>query len=439
MSRPVLSGLLVAVIVSGFALSATAAEPLHFNLTVSAGKRARNAVPVSVPLSFDAAYENAGVRLTGADGHEIDAQLTLPGLAAEPAAEPAAAEPAAGAALRRELHFILPRLEAGGVAHLRATLSVEPPLTDAPTSFQWTDVSHEHILLTFGSRKVLDYIDLPFDDSTKQLREKTYKVFHQLYDPEGTHLVSKGAGGQDTHHRGLFYGFSRITYGDGKQHANTWQCTGDSYESHEGVLASAAGPVIGRQLLAIDWHGEKKKVFAHEERELTVYAVPGGTLLDFTSRLKSVAGTVHLDGDADNPHHAGFHFRAANEVAAKTHAETYYLRPDAIGKPGKEVSWGSDKPDPHSLNQPWKGMSFVIGGKRYTAAILDTPENPKESRWSERNYGRFGSYFIADVTSEKPLTVRYRFWLQDGETTQDRLAALDADFVEPVTVAVDAK
>ena len=326
---------------------------------------------MSVPLSFDSKYENASLRLTDADGHEIDAQLTPPGLAAEPAT---------GAALQRELRFILPKLEAGGVAHFHATLSVEPPLTDAPTSFHWTDVPHEHILLTFGSRKVIDFIDLPFDNSTKQLREKTYKVFHQVYNPEGTQLVSKGVGGQDTHHRGLFYGFSRITYDGGKRTANTWQCTGNSYESHEGVLASAAGPVIGRQLLAIDWHGDDKKVFAHEDREITVYAVPGGTLLDFTSRLKSVAGAVHLDGDADNPHHAGFHFRAANEVATKTHGETYYLRPDAIGKPGKEVSWGPEHPDPLSLNQPWKGMSFVVGGKRYTAAILDRPDNPKESR-----------------------------------------------------------
>ncbi len=428
MPRPVFSTLAAVVLAVCIARPTTAADQFSIDLTVSAGKFARSSSPASVRLNVPKAWQDAVVVLTDSIGHELPAQLTSPGLAAGEAAD--------GDTLPRELHFIVERLDAGATMRLHAAVSPARAATssaaaDSAASFHWTEVPQEHILLTFGTRKVIDYIDLPFKD-TKADRVKTYKPFHQVYNPEGTQLVSKGVGGQDTHHRGLFYGFSRITYDGGKQKANTWQCTDGSYESAEGLLASAAGPVVGRQLLAIDWHGDNKKTFAHEEREVTVYAVPGGTLLDFTSRLKPVAGTVHLDGDADNPHHAGFHFRAADEVATKTHGETYYLRPDAIGKPGKEVSWGPQHPDPHSLNQPWKGMSFVVGGKRYTAAILDRPDNPKESRWSERAYGRFGSFFVADVTPEKPLTVRYRLWLQDGETTQDRLAALYAFFVERV-------
>ena len=68
--------------------------------------------------------------------------------------------------------------------------------------------------------------------------------------------------------------------------------------------------------------------FAKEKREVTVYNVPGGTLFEFASNLDALKPPVHLDGD---PQHAGFHFRANNEVMTKTQKETYYLRPDGKG------------------------------------------------------------------------------------------------------------
>ncbi len=84
-------------------------------------------------------------------------------------------------------------------------------------------------------------------------------------------------------------------------------------------------------------------------------------------------------------------------------------------------------------------MSFVLGGKRYTAAYLDRPSNPKEARYSEREYGRIGSYFEAVANVEKPLRVAYRIWLQDGQMTGPQVAALDDNFVEPVKVNVAVK
>ena len=81
-------------------------------------------------------------------------------------------------------------------------------------------------------------------------------------------------------------------------------------------------------------------------------------------------------------------------------------------------------------------MSFVVDGKRYTAAYLDRPDNPKEARYSERDYGRFGSYFVADCTEKKPLTVDYRLWLQKGEMTKEGVERLSADFVKPPDATV---
>jgi hypothetical protein len=74
-------------------------------------------------------------------------------------------------------------------------------------------------------------------------------------------------------------------------------------------------------------------------------------------------------------------------------------------------------------------MSIVVGGKRYTILYLDHPQNPKPSRYSERDYGRFGSYFVADVSKEKPLDVKYRLWVQAGEMTVEQCEKLRHDFI----------
>jgi hypothetical protein len=84
-------------------------------------------------------------------------------------------------------------------------------------------------------------------------------------------------------------------------------------------------------------------------------------------------------------------------------------------------------------------MSFVLQGKRYTAAYLDHPKNPKEARYSEREYGRFGSYFAYTIDEGKPLTVTYRFRLQEGLMKPEEITALSAAFVEPVRVTVQAR
>jgi hypothetical protein len=267
------------------------------------------------------------------------------------------------------------------------------------------------------------------DDSSKEAREQTYKVFHHLYDPTGARLVTKGPGGQFTHHRGIYYGFNKVTYGE-KKACDVWHCTGDAHQAHRKILESEAGPVLGRHTVEVGWHGPGKELFAREERTLAVYNVPGGTLVEFTSNLIPLVHPLKLDGD---PQHAGFHFRADNEVSTKTAKQTIYIRPDGVGKPGETRNWPGNK---DHINLPWNAMSFVLGEKRYTTAYLDRPSNPKESRFSERDYGRTGSYFVHDFEKDKPLRVSYRLWHQEGQMKPEEVAAKSADFVDPPKVTV---
>lgn len=383
------------------------AESLTIELTVSAGEQDRIHTPVRVPLTLPAAFvEAAEVTLTDAAGKKLPAQLTAPGLLSQ------------GGAFNRELHFVLPDLKKGQSVDLKATIA-----TGAPTpaeGFSWHDTPGQFTELKFGNqRPVLRYMYQALDPAK---REETYKPYHHLYDPTGLRIVTKGPGGQYTHHRGLYFGFNKITYGDGKK-ADVWHCSGDAYQSHEKFLAQEHGPVLGRHRLEIAWHGMGKEVFAIEERELTAYQVPGGQLIEFAARVKPTLPPLKLDGD---PQHAGFQFRAHEDVQ-KNAKQTFYIRPDGVDKPGATKQDG---------DFPWKGMSFVVGGDRYTAGYLDLPSNPKPAHYSERDYGRFGSYFVYEATPDKPLAVHYRLSLRKGEATPVDLANQSADFVKPPVVKV---
>ncbi len=388
-------------------------------ITVLAGNHDRLNMPASVSVTLPESFaEVCSVVLKAPDGGEIIGQLTKPGVLSRQAGD-------RKGQVRREVHFIVPKLKAGEKMMLEGT--IKPGDKGTAEGFQWHDTPGEFNELRFGERPVLRYMYKALDESSPEARELTYKVFHHVFDPSGSRLVTKGAGGKYTHHRGLFYGFNKTTYGDDKR-ADIWHCTGDTHQSHQGFVSAEEGPVVGRHCVAVDWHGVGKEVFAREQREMTVYNVPGGVLIEFASVLRSADGKIKLDGD---PQHAGFHFRADNEVASKTEGQTYFLRPDGKGGLGETRNWPGNK---DHVNLPWDAMSFVLGGKRYIAVYLDKPSNPKEARFSERAYGRFGSYFEYELDGSKELKVNYRIWLQDGEMTGEAVVARSTDFVEPARV-----
>jgi hypothetical protein len=396
----------------------TAAEPLTIAFTVHAGKQARRNEPVCLPLQVPADANVQSAAIVTDKGQSLTVgQLTQPDLLTRAIA----AQPGKK---RLDLHFLLPELAADETLALQAILSEG---TSKGAVFRWQPGDEEYTTdLRFDGRPVLRYVHPKLDESSKAARDRTFKVFHHVYDPTGKVLLTNGAGGDFPHHRGLFYGFMKCGYD--KNTVDTWHCRGDAHQAHVAFEQVEAGPVLGRHRVRIEWNGVGKKTFASERREVTAYATPGGTLLSFVSELTPTAGPVKLDGD---PQHAGFHFRASNEVSAKHKKETIFIRPDGVGKPGTEVNWPGNK---QHVNLPWLAMSFVVGDQRYTVCYLDRPENPKEARFSERTYGRIGSYFVTTVTPDKPLVVAYRVWLQAGQPMPETIAALAKAFTQPVEV-----
>ena len=299
--------------------------------------------------------------------------------------------------------------------------------------FHFTDEADMPADLLYGDRPVLRYMNAKHDATTKDTHELTFKPFHHVFDPAtGKVLLTNGAGLaadkslQYPHHRGLFMGWMTIKYGAG-QTADNWHGKDGVYTQHEKTLATEAGPVVGRQRSAIDWYGKDGLLFAEETREVSAFNVPGGTLIEFASVVTTKLPKVTLDGD---PQHAGFHFRAAMDTATKYAKETYYLRPDGKDAPGQTRNW-DPKTKQGPVNLPWDAMSFKVADKRYTVVYLDRPENPKEARFSERDYGRFGSYFVYDITPKTPLKVKYRVWVHEGEMTVGQCENLSRGFTDP--------
>ena len=299
-----------------------------------------------------------------------------------------------------------------------------PAVADEP-KLEWVDEPGKHRTLMSDGKPVVRYMYEALDESTPERRQETYKPYLHVYSPDGETLLTKGPGGLFPHHRGIFYGFNKITYGDGKT-CDTWHCKGKAYQSHEEfVECKTLGDRIGELQVRINWHGRDGEVFANELRSMSVVLRPStdeeSVLISFHSSLSTADGKpIHLDGD---PQHAGVQFRASQHVAEKTKGKTYYLRIDGKGKPGETRNWNhtnsGDPMNEQCSNRPWNAMSFVVDGNRYTTVYLDHGDNPKPSRYSERDYGRFGSYFVADVENDKSVDVTYHFYVKSGESTLD--------------------
>ena len=403
----------------------THAEPLAWKIRIEAGDIDRSNLPIRAPVVVpEAAAVAQSIQITLADGSHVVGQILPPGLLEKPPSVPAKNVP-------RDIVFVLPRLLAG--TSIDVVAEAQDDRTSANPRLHWADAAGATELL-FSGKPLLRYEMPVYDASSEETRVKTYKPFHHVFDPATGIKLTKGDGGQYPHHRGIFFGYNKISHGtDKKVSSDCWHCTGKARQQHRKVLEHIDGDVEGRQRTAIDWIGSDESVVISETRELAAVPVAGGTIIDFASRLEST-GPVRLEGD---PQHAGVHFRASQEVAdeakSPTKSQTYYLRPGKKASPGDYRNWPDDKT---YINAPWHAASFVVGGKRSTVLRINRPANPGEARMSERDYARFGSYCEAGVAADSPLELGYRWWVQPGEITLEEAARIAADFSSPAKVTV---
>jgi len=252
------------------------------------------------------------------------------------------------------------------------------------------------------------------DTSSKASLHATYKPFLHVLDPETESPITKGPGGQFTHHRGIYVGWNRLTTAEGRYdfwHMN--QCV----QVHRSFAKTSVSEDQALFTSAIDWvHGQEETVI-HEARQMTfapLDAPRGMILIDLNTRLVPTED-LKLNGD---PEHAGVQFRPANEVDAR---KTKYLFPKEGQDPRKD------------FDLPWVAEQFSLGDQVYSVVHMNHPDNPKPTRYSAyRDYGRFGAFFTRSLNKSEPLELAYRFAVFRGALpSREDIASLYQDWVQP--------
>src|SRR5205823_12381540 len=120
------------------------------------------------------------------------------------------------------------------------------------------------------------------------------------------------------------------------------------------------------------------KAVVRDTREWTTWRIDEKHFVyDYDITTGSLTGkTLKLTAD---PHHAGFHFRAAEEVAEvktedKNGGGAKYVRPEGAALI-KDDNWSGCA---------WVHCTFSVNGRPYAVTHMDAPENPKPTTYSTR-------------------------------------------------------
>lgn len=263
-------------------------------------------------------------------------------------------------------------------------------------ALEFKDTGGKHLDVLSDGKVLVRYM-YAHDPSTKEKHHETYKPYLHVFDAEGQKPITKGAGGQFTHHRGIFIGWSKIEAG-GKRY-DRWHMTGGDIV-HQKFSKKEIKDDVAVFTSVTHWMDEKEKPFLEEERTFVVTEgkFGGRIMIDFHTKLTPVEGDVFLKGD---PEHAGVQYRPANEVDQK---KTKYLFPNGVTK----VNGVKDL--------PWVAENHTLDGKQYGVVHMNAPTNPKGTVHSAyRDYGRFGAFFEKEIKMGESLELNYGFLILDGE------------------------
>jgi len=266
------------------------------------------------------------------------------------------------------------------------------------SDFSITENKGKNIEVSYKGKALLRFMT-ERDASTKEKDHETYKVYTHIIDPldpQGKRVITKGAGGQFTHHRGIFVGFKVKA---AKHNADLWHMKGKARNNYKKILKQNTSDKSAELTVEVDWV-DGETVLIKEERSFIIHAPEsnGAFLIDLKTKLTAVEDKATVGGDRE---HGGCHFRATHDVAKNKSAK--YIIPA-----GKDVKKSKDI--------PWTAMTFKIGEQDYYVQHMT---DPKANQWqysAYRNYGRFGSYPTARTVSKgESLNYRFGFYISPGK------------------------
>jgi hypothetical protein len=401
--------------------ASTRADTVVAKLTVDAGEVARKNAPVAARLELKADAAKGG------------AWEIVPPKDSDPSIPAQVERLADGAVIVR---WIEPDLQPGTpkTYELVATAEKSPDGLRFVEGEGWRD-------LAYTDKGIWRHMNR-YDAANHQ---DTFKPFHHVYGMRDEGFITNGPGSEEwgakgegiryPHHRGLFFGYNKTPFGD------FWHGKDGVSQRHRQYVAGRefVGPFVAREVSVIEWVAKGEKPVIRETREATAWRVSEKHIvIDFDLALESLTGEpIMLGGDAQ---HAGFHFRAANEVGQSAGATKPTTRGNTGGnavytRPAGAVAKGNDV----WADCPWVHAAFAIKGNPYGVMEMNAPTNPQPTVFSTRPYGRFGA-FVNDqtVAPGKSLKLSYRFIIRDGGEKADakQLQAEYQDWITPVKVTV---
>ncbi len=284
------------------------------------------------------------------------------------------------------------KLKLASTVLLLLSLHASMPAAD----FSLKEESGKHLDVLSDGKIIARYMTA-HDKSTPERALETYKPYLHIFDAQGTDPITKGAGGDFTHHRGIFLGWNKIGV-NGKTY-DRWHMKGGD-QVHEKFLETKADAEGATVTSLVKWDGEPGGgPILQDERTFHFLPAkaPNHVVVDVTHKVKALAGDTTLSGD---PEHAGLHYRPAQEV---DRSKTMYIYPVENANAHKDQDY------------PWVGESYVVGGKTYHVIYLNHLDNPKKARASAyRDYGRFGMFFDTSLKKDEVLTLKVRFLIGEG-------------------------
>ncbi len=274
-------------------------------------------------------------------------------------------------------------------------LFAAPLCAQAQAGFSFADTQGDHLDVQLNGKPLLRW-QYAFDNSTPERLHDTYKPYLHVLDAEGKELITKGPGGEFTHHRGWFLGWSKITTPNGT--VDRWHMKGGNIIQQK-VVSQKADKDSATFTVLLHWQGATDAPILSEERTYTVLPAPAPAyvLVELKSEITALAGETHLDGD---PEHAGLQFRPASQIDRPL---TSYIFPQAEADPKKDRDY------------PWVAENATISGKHYTIAFLNHPDNPKDTPFSAyRDYGRFGGFFRTTIPAGGKFTLKGRLLIAEN-------------------------
>jgi len=268
--------------------------------------------------------------------------------------------------------------------------------------------------------------------------------FYPVFAPGNLQIVrhwpvekTEGETTDHPHHRGLWFTHGKVNGVD------FWTEKGEVGKTmHTAYDMLQSGPVYGLMRTRTNWVKPNGTKIAEDSRDIRVYDLNSGYVMDFAVTVKAVGGPL-VFGDTKE---GTFALRMADSMRAA----------DDKGKPlaGHIINARGDKQAAAwGKAAEWCDYYGPVDGQTVGVAIFDDPKNPRHpTTWHVRDYGLFAvnPFGLHDFDKKNPagagdltvpvgqsITFRYRLLFHKGTPDEARVVEFWQAFANPPAVRVE--